>query len=334
MSELFVPGRVNLLGEHIDYNGGRVLPTALPLGVTLSMTPRADGTLSVRSDAFKDIAKRKIGEGAAGHWSDYILGAATLLESEGADFRVATTLPFGAGISSSAAITVGAIKALAPDMPDVEAAVLARRVENEFIGMPCGIMDQMAVAVARPGQVLSLDTDSLDFELIDLPEQATVAVVHSGVHRLLNEGRYAVRKEECDAVKRAAGRKDICKMSDEELAQLASLPGPLFARARHCVTEHRRSEEGADALKAGDTAKFGALMLASHASMRDDFEITVPAIDAMVETAAQAGALGARMTGGGFGGCIVALLPQTLDRNHWLDELLAKHPDGHLVCWI
>ena len=335
----FTPGRVNLIGEHIDYNGGRVLPTALDLGVTLALSPRTDGKIQIGSDKFDDVAKREIGEATSDHWSDYITGALQIAHNEGfgskgADIAVTTNLPFGAGISSSAAVTVCVLRALrdlsGAELTDTDLAVLARRVENEYIGMPCGIMDQMAVAIARPGQALSLNTDTLNFDLIDLPKTHHMAVIHSGVFRQLNEGRYKIRKEECDQVKAAAGRDDICRMSDAELEALKTLPDEIFRRARHCVNEHHRTVAAADALRENRMEDFGALMNEGHISIRDDFEITVPHVDALVANAQNFGAIGARQTGGGFGGCIVACVEQNkLDA--WRDKLLAAHPDAFWV---
>ncbi len=338
-AESFTPGRVNLIGEHVDYNGGRVLPTALSLGVDLAIAPRDDCLVRIHSDKFEGLVERNLSEPASDHWSDYIIGTVQLARAEGfapngLDIAASTTLPFGAGISSSAAVTVGVLKALraldGSGHTDTDLAVLARRVENDYIGMPCGIMDQMAVAIARPGQALSLDTDSLAFDLVDLPETHHMAVIHSGVFRQLNEGRYKIRKEECDEVKAFIGRTDICRMSDAELERCRALPEPIFRRARHCVTEHRRTVAAADALAAKRMQRFGALMNQSHISMRDDFEMSVPAVDALVADAQALGATGARLTGGGFGGCIVACV-QAEHLEEWRDALLARHPDAFSV---
>lgn len=336
----FTPGRVNLIGEHTDYNGGWVLPTALTLGVRLACSPRTDGQIRIRSDKFDGLAERPLEDHANGHWSDYIVGALQLAHAQGfgpngADVAVMTTLPFGAGISSSAAVTVGTLRAvrdiLQSHHTETELAVLARRVENDFIGMPCGIMDQMAVAISNPGQALSLNTKTLDFTVIDWPDTHHIAVIHSGVYRQLNEGRYKIRKEECDAVKAALGHDDLCLMSDAEFDRLASLSPDLIRRARHCMNEHRRTVTATDALRTGQMVRFGALMNESHTSMRDDFKITVPAVDALVADAQGFGATGARMTGGGFGGCIVACV-QTGKLQAWRDRLLAAHPDAFWVC--
>lgn len=336
----FTPGRVNLIGEHTDYNGGHVLPTALSLGVNLACAPRTDGRIRIRSDKFDGLAERKMDDTAVSHWSDYIVGALQLAHAtgfgpNGADIAVMTTLPFGAGISSSAAVTVGTLRAARDitnsDQSETQIAVLARRVENDFIGMPCGIMDQMAVAISSPGQALSLDTKTLEYDLIDLPNTHHMAVIHSGVFRQLNEGRYKVRKEECDAVKAVLGHDDLCLMSDLEFASLQYLNPTLIDRARHCMTEHRRTLEATDALRHSRMDAFGALMNASHVSMRDDFEITVPAVDALVTDAQAFGATGARMTGGGFGGCIVACVERG-QLDDWRDRLLAAHPNAFWVC--
>ena len=335
----FTPGRVNLIGEHTDYNGGMVLPTALHLGVSLALTPRKDDKIRIWSDKFDDLAERALADTASGHWSDYIVGAVILANEQGflkngADIAVETTLPFGAGISSSAAVTVGILK-LARDLADTnhsnkELAVFARRVENEFIGMPCGIMDQMAVALANPGQALALDTQTLDYELVDLPQGYHMAVIHSGQFRKLNEGRYKERKEECDAVKAALGHDNICQISDAEFSKLKTLPTVLQRRARHCMTDHRRTEEAVRCLHENNISRLGELMNESHISMKDDFQITVPKIDSLVADAVKYGAVGARQTGGGFGGCIVACIAH--DKiDGWKDTLLTKHPEAFWV---
>ena len=334
--EVFTPGRVNLIGEHLDYNGGTVLPTALSLGVTVSLRARGDGQVRVGAGGFDGVAERALDSAASGHWSDYVVGALALAHREGfgaagADVFVTSDVPHGAGLSSSAAVCVGVLRAAGAGevLSDSDTAKLARRVENDYIGVPCGIMDQMAVAVARPGQALALDTRDLSLALVDLPDTHHFAVIHSGVYRELSEGRYAERKAECDVVKAAAAREDIARMGLAELGAL-DLPDIPFRRGRHCVTEQARTLAAVNALRAGGMERFGALMVESHASMRDDFEITTPAIDALVADAVACGALGARMTGGGFGGCIVALVAQG-DLRAWRADVLARHPDAFWV---
>ena len=336
----FTPGRVNLIGEHTDYNGGNVLPAALHIGIHAAITPRADNTVRIVSDMFDGAAVRDLSEAATDHWSDYALGAVLFANKAGymtggADIAMTGDLPTGAGLSSSSALTVGLLK-LACEMsgaaPDnIEVSKLARRIENEFIGMPCGIMDQMAVAVARPGQALSLDTKHLAYDLVDLPDDYHFAVLHSGQYRRNADGHYKIRKEECDAVKAALGHDDPCLMTDAELVGLSRLDDNLIRRARHCMTEHRRTLEAARALKDGDIARLGGLMNDSHVSMRDDFEMSLPPIDALVADAVKLGAIGARLTGGGFGGCIVACVKKT-DVDAWGKALLALHPEAFSVC--
>jgi len=335
----FTPGRVNLIGEHTDYNGGMVLPTALKLGVSIALAPRSDNKIRIWSDKFDDIAERTVSDKSAKHWSDYITGAIILANEQGylnggANIAVETTLPFGAGISSSAAVTVGILKLardiVKTDASDKDIAVLARRIENEYIGMPCGIMDQMAVAIANPGQALALDTETLEYELIDLPANFHMAVIHSGQFRKLNEGRYKERKEECDAVKETLGHDNICQISDKEFAKLNTLSDVLQRRARHCMTDHRRTIKATQCLRENDMEVLGKLMSESHISMRDDFEITVPEVDVLVEDAVKFGALGARQTGGGFGGCIVACVAND-NLEEWKSTLLAAHPESFWV---
>lgn len=337
---LFTPGRVNLIGEHTDYNGGMVLPTAIKLGLDIALSPRTDEKVHVSSDKFEDVAKRSLTDRAEDHWSDYVTGAVILAQQSGllnagADIAIQTNLPFGAGLSSSAAVTVGILKAAreisGAALSDTEVAILARRVENEFIGMPCGIMDQMAVSIARPGQALALDTGTLEFDLVDLSTDYHMAIIHSGQFRKLSEGRYKTRKEECDVIKNYLGRDDICLIGQAELDQLSSLPAAIQRRARHCMTEHQRTVKATTCLKQNDLDEFGKLMVQSHISMRDDFEISLPQIDKLVDDAVRLGATGARLTGGGFGGCIVACV-QMEKFETWCDDLLAAHTDAFLVC--
>ena len=332
----FVPGRVNLIGEHTDYNGGAVLPTALSLGTTVGLAPRADGRVRVVSRGFKAVAERGLDEAPTGHWSDYALGAVSEARRlgwlEGADIAVASDVPAGAGLSSSASLLVNVLKRAREvadaGMSDADIAHAARRVETDFIGVPCGIMDQMAVAVAAPGHALFLDTHTLTHRAIALPGDPVLAVLHSGVERELSDGRYKVRAQECAAIKEALGRDDICRADP---ARLDTLDDPVLRRRlRHCITEHARTVEAAGALEGGAWERLGRLMRDSHASMRDDFAITTPEIDALVATCEAKGALGARMTGGGFGGCIVALVPRAR-RDAWQASVLARHPRSRHV---
>ncbi|GHA84817.1 galactokinase [Algimonas arctica] len=333
----FTPGRVNLIGEHTDYNGGFVLPTALELGVHTAIRAREDDIIRVASVSFEDIAVRTLGDPASGHWADYAVGAVTEARragwiTHGVDVALSSTLPIGSGLSSSSAVIVGVLKLLRDlqsiTVSNVDLAIMARRVETDFIGMPCGIMDQMAIVLARPGEALFLNTHTLAYDLITLPDDPVIAVLHSGVHRSLAEGRYKERKEECDRIKDRLGREDICRATMKDVDAIAD--PRLRRRARHLVSEQTRTQQVANALTSNDTQAIGPLMIASHNSMRDDFEITTPELDLLVATAVREGALGARMTGGGFGGCIVALVPRAR-LLPWRDAVLKHHPQAFHV---
>lgn len=336
----FTPGRINLIGEHTDYNGGLVLPTAIPLGLNISIGRRDDDQFRITSHGFKGIFEGNLSNKVSDHWSDYARGAVLFsnkhgMHKGGADIAIQTSLPHGAGLSSSAAITVGILKLLRDlskaTLNDVKISQIARSVENDFIGVPCGIMDQMAVALATPKQALRIDTDSLDYDIIDIPATHHMAVVHSGKFRRLNEGRYKERKEECDAVKAVLGRNDICKMTNTDFETIKHLPDHVQRRARHCATEHQRTQAAATALSNQDMTRFAELMNESHISMRDDFEMSVPEVDTVVESAVACGAMGARLTGGGFGGCIVACV-EADKLEDWKSDLLGRHEKAFYVC--
>ena len=332
------PGRVNLIGEHTDYNGGMVLPAALSVGLEVTLSPRNDSAVAVTSNNYDAPAIRDLADDAVGEWADPCVGAIReanalgLLEG-GATLDLNSTIPEGSGLSSSAALIVAILKAAREagggHQSDVELAVAARRVENQYMGVPCGIMDQMAVALATSGTAMALDTSTLTYDLAALPAGYEMAVVNSGLTRKLTDGRYAARKEECDAAKRHFGTEDLCLL-DQEQVETAELDDIPKRRALHCVTEHKRVQAALAALHGGDMTLFGALMNQSHVSMRDWFEMSLPEIDALVESAVELGALGARLTGGGFGGCIVACVKAETSAA-WLEALLARHPQAHYI---
>lgn len=332
------PGRVNLIGEHTDYNGGMVLPAALSVSLRLGLTPREDRQLVLKSTEYTKPVTRHLTDVAQAVWSDAALGAireaiALGMLTGGANITVSSAIPVGAGLSSSAALIVAVLKAARSvsnaAWTDVELALAARRVENDFLGVPCGIMDQMAVALAKPGAAMALDTKTLKYRLLPLPASHQLVVLHSGISRQLNEGRYASRKQECDIAKAHFGTQDLCLL-DPEMIKTSDLAQPARSRALHCATEHARVLAAADALEAGAMTQLGSLMNESHASMRDLFDISLPKIDALVADAVAMGAIGARLTGGGFGGCIVALVDNSL-REDWLAQLLAKHPSAQFI---
>ena len=336
--EASAPGRVNLIGEHTDYNGGMVLPAALSVGLNLALSPRTDGQVIIESDTHGEIAKRRIEESATGHWSDPCVGALQRARGfgwidGGASLKIKSSIPAGSGLSSSAALIVAILKAAREagkgEQSDIGVAVAARQVENEYMGVPCGIMDQMAVALATPGTAMALNTKTLDFRLVNLPQTHTIAVIHSGVFRKLTEGRYAERKVECDAAKEFFATADLCLLDPQEIAS-STLPDPYRKRAMHCATEHRRVLTALEALKTNDIAALGTAMNESHVSMRDYFEMSVPQIDELVSNAQKLGANGARLTGGGFGGCIVAMVDKSRFED-WLSNLLATHRQAKLI---
>lgn len=308
------PGRVNLLGEHTDYNQGFVLPAALPNRTTVE-AGRGEG-IEAYAEAFGELKSRALGP-ARGDWLDYLAGTLWALREAGfavpgARFYVRSDVRIGAGLSSSAALEVAALKALRElyDLPltDLELAKLAQRAESEYVGVACGIMDQMAAALGRPGQALFIDTQSLDYEPLSLPEGARVVVVDSGVPRRLAESGYNQRRQECFAAAKMLGVVSLREVRDTQAIE--ALPEPYRRRARHVVSENARVLEGLAALRSGDLERFGALMVASHRSLKEDFEVSTPELDRLVELALEAGALGARLTGAGFGGAIVALVPE------------------------
>lgn len=334
----FAPGRVNLLGEHTDYNGGLVLPVTLPMGISVALGPGGGaGNVAIASGARGELELRQLGASAQDHWSDYVLGALDLggaSAKQGIRVAIANDLPVGSGLSSSAALIVAVLRALnALDGikgDPVETALLARRVENEFVGLPCGIMDQYAVSVGRPGHALFLDTLHLTTQSVALPQRHRFAVVHSGAAHKLTDDGYTIRVAETQAACKALGVENLSALSLADLDKLPDLRPPLAARTRHVVTENQRVRDAVAALRAGDMAALGAAMIASHQSQRDDYEVSVPEVDALVEAAIEAGAIGARLTGGGFGGSVVALVAEA-DLPRWQAQVAAARPQTRLL---
>ena len=315
------PGRLNLIGEHTDYNDGFVLPFALPYGTTATVTPRTDGALVLRSAQRGDGGSVPVGElapGAVEGWAAYAAGVVWALREAGHDvgggFEVTVDgdVPEGAGLSSSAALECSVVSALDDllglGLSAQDRALLAQRAENDFVGMPSGVMDQMASVLCTDAHALFLDCRSLAAEQVPLDLAAAglgIVLADSRAPHQLTDGAYADRRRACEDAARTLG---VPALRDATEADLARLDGTPLRRARHVVTENARVLATVEALRGGRTADIGPLLSASHASMRDDFEITVPRVDLIAETAEAAGALGARMTGGGFGGCVLALV--------------------------
>ncbi len=319
------PGRANLIGEHTDYNQGWVLPFALNLGVTVAAGRRGDGMLAIRSrqapGAPADLPLAVLAPGAVTGWAAYPAGVAWALREAGhplaggASLAIDSDLPQGAGLSSSAALECAAALALnglhGLDLPRPQLATLAQRAENDFVGVPSGIMDQSASLLSRAGHALLLDCRTgvtADVPLDPAAAGLALLIVDTGARHALGDGRYAQRRSECE---QAAALLGVASLRDvTSPADLGRLDDPVLRRrARHVVTENARVGQTVALLTGGDLAGVGGLLHASHASLRDDFEVSWPEADVAVDAAMAAGALGARMMGGGVGGSALALVP-------------------------
>jgi galactokinase len=322
------PGRVNLIGEHTDYNDGFVMPVAIDRATTATMTPRTDRRIVARSGRrppltidMEDAAPRR-----GGSWIEYIRGVVAVLERRGhrlggADVEIASDVPTGAGLSSSAALEVAAgfgLLDLAGAAIDLtELALACQQAEHEFVGTRCGLMDQFIACRGRAGHALMLDTRTLEAEWLPIPEGIRVLVCNSMTKHAHASSGYNERRADCEAGVRALAAKlpDVRALRDIALTDLeshrAELTDRVYRRCRHVITENARVLQAADALGNGDLDVFGTLMVDSHESLREDFEVTTVEIDALVDAAlACDGVYGARMTGGGFGGCTIALVDQ------------------------
>ncbi len=315
------PGRVNLIGEHTDYTGGFVLPTAIPRHTRVELARRPDRLVSAASENGGDGQARSyaLGQEERKHaWTDYLEGTTRILAQEGFslsgfDARFSSSVPLGAGLSSSASFEVAVMRGLrelfALDLDDVRLARLGQKVENQFVGAPVGIMDQMAASLADVGTALFLDTRSLEFERIALPAGVDLIVLNSGVTHNHAGGEYRTRRAELEAATAALGVPSLREVGIERLPEVERLDEPARRRARHVVTENQRVRDFVHAMRAGDGPAMGTLLQQGHASLRDDFQVSVPEIDLIVGLAEQtAGVYGARLTGGGFGGSVVILV--------------------------
>ena len=294
-TQVFAPGRVNLIGEHTDYN-----------------------LVTIRVDVLASAVAR-------GHWSDYVIGTARELLNEargarGLDLHIATDLPHGGGLSSSAAITVGTATVLDTiwdcGLSRKAIAKTAQAAENRFVGMQCGILDPFAIAMGQAGCALFVDCRTLAFEPIHFPvDSHTIVVAHTGIRRELATSAYNERRRQCEEAARVlAGDRaprPLSAFAAEELDGLET-HAVLLRRARHIVSENERVRQAAEALERGDVARFGELLLASHESLRRDYEVSCEELDLMVEEAMALGAAGAKMTGAGFGGAAIAVVPRDM----------------------
>jgi galactokinase len=322
----FAPGRVNLIGEHTDYNDGFVLPFALGTGVAVAAGRLGSGIAvwsRQRGGQPQHVPVDGLTPGTVSGWAAYPLGMAWSLAQAGykpgaASIAIGADLAIGAGLSSSAALECAVGLALADlhglEIVRAEMARLASKAENQFVGVPTGIMDQSAALLCQAGHALLLDCRSGASDDVPLePGGAGLAilVIDTGVRHALTDGRYAERRAACEAAARSLGVASLRDLPDGP-GEVTGLADPeLRRRARHVITENRRVLAVADLLRHGDLAAVGPLLTESHASLRDDFEVSWPQADVAVEAAIAAGAVGARMTGGGFGGAVIALTPTT-----------------------
>ena len=320
------PGRVNLIGEHTDYNDGFVLPMAIDRRAAAAVAPNGEPCCRVVAlDRGGEVAsfEGRTRDASTPAWARYAEGVAALLRARGVgvpmfDAALASDVPPGGGLSSSAAIEVAfgvALSALASETLDpMSLALLCQRAEHEFAGVPCGLMDQLAAVFGRSGHALLIDCRTVEVRPVPIDAaRASVLVVDSGVRHELASGEYARRRAECERAVAELAKHDpgvrALRDATEGAVERSGLEPTLRRRARHVVRENERTLEAARLLETGDMPGVGRLMLESHASLRDDYEVSCPELDALVEIAAATpGVFGARMTGGGFGGCVVALV--------------------------
>ncbi len=321
------PGRVNLIGEHTDYNDGFVLPAAIGFSIWVAIAPRNDRKLVIYSENFSQQVEFDLNEAhpqASNHWSDYARGVAVILEQagyrlRGANLFIRGEVPIGAGLGSSAAVEVATGYALLEtagfSIDRGELARLCQRAENEFVGMRCGIMDQFVSCCGHAGQALLLDCRTLEHRLLPLAEGVQLVICNTMVKHALADGQYNQRRAECEAgvdflAQALPGVRALRDLTLVELEECGhGLPEPIYRRCRHVISENARVIEAAAALEGNDLAVFGRLMAESHRSLREDYEVSCAELDLMVELASQIeGVYGARMTGGGFGGCTINLV--------------------------
>jgi galactokinase len=321
------PGRVNLIGEHTDYNEGFVMPMAIDLSAWVAIAPREDLRIRVHSENFAEAIEFELSDPASrgrGHWSDYARGVALMIERaghrlSGADLLLQSDVPIGSGLSSSAAIEVATGLALletaGTNLDRLSLARLCQQAENDFVGMRCGIMDQFSSCFGQNGQALLLDCRSLEHKSLPLPVAARVVVCNTMVKHELAASAYNARRASCEAGVQVLKRSlpQIGSLRDVSFTELELHQGEMsdevYRRCRHVVTENVRVLEAAGALEVEDLKRFGELMCASHRSLRDDYEVSCGELDLMADLAmSAAGVYGARMMGGGFGGCTVNLV--------------------------
>ena len=321
------PGRVNLIGEHTDYNDGFVMPVAINFCSRVAVAPRTDNVLAVYSEQFDEkveFSHDEIDAPPRKHWTDYVRGVAVVLRAEGRQLRganllVSSNVPLGAGLSSSAALEVSTALALAftsgIELPALRLARICQAAEHQYAGTHCGIMDQFVSMFGEAGHALMLDCRSIDYTRLPLPEGVRIVICNTQVKHELAGSEYNRRRADCEAgvarlrqdAPSITALRDVTPLLLEQ--HKGALPDVVYRRCRHVVSENLRVLAAAAALKSGDMHCFGKLMYESHASLRDDYEVSCAELDLLVEIASELpGVYGARMTGGGFGGCTVNLI--------------------------
>jgi galactokinase len=320
------PGRVNLIGEHTDYNEGFVMPAAINYFTLVAIAPREDRTITVCSDHFPDTVQLNLDHPTQSrrHWSDYPLGVAVKLEEaghrlRGANLLIQSDVPIGSGLSSSAAIEVSTALALLDNaglsIDRLELAKICQKAENEFVGIRSGLMDQFIACFGKKDAAVMLDCRSLESKALPLPENVKLVACNTMVKHQLASSEYNARREECEQGVRILSKHlpDIKSLRDVSIADLerfgSGLPEVVYRRCRHVIAENDRVLRAATALRAGELSTFSKLMAQSHQSLRDDYEVSCRELDLMVEFANElGGCIGARMTGGGFGGATINLV--------------------------
>ncbi len=343
--------RVDIIGGHTDYNQGFVLAAPMPLSTRVEMSRLRDNSDSpdlIAIEGFSTLTGDRIAHripanqdharhDRRGDWVDYVVGALRELQAAGADITsirlaVSGNVPVGAGLASSASLSVALLRAMAQlfnvKLEGNALAKAAQRIERIHVGVNCGIMDPLILAAGTLGQALFIDTLDLTRREIAIDDSYSLEVIDSGERRRLAEVGYNLRRDECQRAAQVLGVNSLRDLQSDE-QDLAELPPPLDRRVRHVLTENRRVEQAAAALASGDYAQLGRLMQESHFSLRDDYEVSVPALDRLVDDCLAGGALGARLAGAGFGGCVVALVERT-KRTAWHDHISRVNPRAHI----
>ena len=324
----YAPGRVNLLGDHTDYNDGFVLPAAIDVGTTIAASRRDDSKVVAFAEGYSTevdcFSLENITFSQTEMWRNYVRGTLKCLRETNSDFggvnlAITGNVPQGAGLSSSASFEMAILKTIVDlyqlELEGVTAALLGQRAENEFVGCNCGIMDQLVSSLGLEGHAMLLDCRSLTYEDAPIPAGMVILVVNSNVQRGLVDSEYNARRQQCEEVARVLDVRALRDVSLEQLNEAENLSEEQYRRARHVITENARTVAAMTAMQASDIKTLGSLMGQSHDSLRDDYEVTTKELDGLVSiikgVIGDAG--GVRMTGGGFGGCVVALIPADLE---------------------